>query len=248
METSLNKEWMMMRKFLLGTVSAVALGGTAMAADLPSRQYAPPPPIIPIFTWTGFYVGVNAGYGWSTNNDNGIFVPGIGFTGGGDVSGFVGGGQIGYNYQFGAFVAGIEADIQWADLSRNNNNNVIFDGAGNAVFLGGGNNNSDTEWFGTVRPRLGYAFDRALVYITGGLAFTDNNAGWTIGGGLEYAFTNNLTAKVEGLYVSIDQGNNNSVFGLGVLNNGVCGPFNCFGGNNNNLEFGVVRAGLNYKF
>ena len=81
----------MMRKFLLGTVSAVALGGTAMAADLPSRQYAPPPPIIPIFTWTGFYVGVNAGYGWSTNsNSGGVFVPGVGFVDSGGVFVFIG--------------------------------------------------------------------------------------------------------------------------------------------------------------
>jgi outer membrane immunogenic protein len=239
----------MMRKFLLGTVCAVALGGTAMAADLAPPP--PPPPIIPIFTWTGFYVGVNAGYGWSTNNDNGVFVPGIGFTGGGDVSGFVGGGQIGYNYQFGVgsgFVAGIEADIQWADLNNNNNNNgAFFDAAGNAIIVGG-NNNNGTDWFGTVRPRLGYAFDRALIYITGGLAFTDNNAGWTIGGGLEYAFTDHLTAKIEGLYINIDQNNNNSVFGLGLVNTN-CGAFgNCLGNNNNNNEFGVVRAGLNYKF
>jgi outer membrane immunogenic protein len=242
---------MMMRKFLLGTVSAVALGGTAMAADLPSRQYAPPPPIIPIFTWTGFYVGVNAGYGWSTNsNSGGVFVPGVGFvdSGGGNDGGFVGGGQIGYNYQFGAFVAGIEADIQWADLNRNNNRNAaFFDAAGNAIIVGG-NNNNNTDWFGTVRPRLGYAFDRALVYITGGLAFTDNNAGWTIGGGLEYAFTDHLTAKIEGLYINIDQNNNNSVFGLGLVNTN-CGAFgNCLGNNNNNNEFGVVRSGLNYKF
>ena len=93
----------MMRKFLLTTVSILAIGGSAMAADLPQRSYAPPPPIVPIFTWTGFYVGVNAGYGFSDNNsdsrffDNGIDDDFDDFfdDGDDDNGGFVGGGQIG---------------------------------------------------------------------------------------------------------------------------------------------------------
>jgi outer membrane immunogenic protein len=256
METSLNKEWMMMRKFLLGTVSAVALGGTAMAADLPSRQYAPPPPVIPIFTWTGFYVGVNAGYGWSTHN-NDVFVPGIGTVSGNSNSGFVGGGQVGYNYQFGAFVAGLEADIQYADLNRNGNSNVF---GFNNTALGGGNNGG-MDYFGTVRARLGWAIDHALIYATGGFAYggggnnnntvfingiavsngnNSTNTGWTVGGGVEYAFTNNFTARVEGLYVNLGSNNNNNAALL--VNNTLVGA------TKSNNEFGVVRAGLNYKF
>jgi outer membrane immunogenic protein len=73
------------------------------------------------------------------------------------------------------------------------------------------------------------AFDRALIYATGGFAFADDATGWTVGGGLEYAFTNNLSAKVEGLYVNLDQDDN-------------------FLGIDSDAEFGVVRAGLNFRF
>ena len=73
--------------------------------------------LFPLFTWTGFYVGVNAGYGWNTNDSNSFFDPVFGVvSGGGSDGGFVGGGQIGYNYQFGQFVIGLETDIQYADL------------------------------------------------------------------------------------------------------------------------------------
>ncbi len=213
-----------MKKILLSSVALLSLTAGAMAADLPSRRAAPAPIIaaVPVFTWTGFYVGVNAGYGWNTNNDN-VFVPGVGFVSSNDDGGFVGGAQAGFNYQMGAFVVGLEGDIQWADLGGNN---VFVPGVG---FVDTSSNN---DWFGTVRARAGVAFDRALIYATGGFAFTDGDSGWTVGGGVEYAFTNNLSAKVEGLYVNLDR--NNDRFGVvGV---------------NGNDEFGVVRAGLNFRF
>ncbi|MGO4571773.1 outer membrane protein [Microvirga sp. 2TAF3] len=213
-----------MKKILLSSVAILGFTASAMAADLPSRRHpAPVVAAVPVFTWTGFYAGVNAGYGWSTNNDT-VFVPGVGLVGNGNDGGFVGGAQLGYNYQMGMFVVGAEADIQYADLGRNNNNGLGF-------------NNSSDDWFGTVRARAGVAFDRALVYATGGFAYGDANTGWTVGGGVEYAFTDNLTAKVEGLYVNLNRGNDHFVVGLPV---GVAG--------NKNNEFGVVRAGLNYKF
>ena len=237
----------MMRKFLLTTVSILAIGGSAMAADLPQRSYAPPPPIVPIFTWTGFYVGVNAGYGFSDNNsdsrffDNGIDDDFDDFfdDGDDDNGGFVGGGQIGYNYQFGQFVLGIETDLQYADFGRGNRDDFFDDDNGD--FDGRFRGDDDFEWFGTVRGRLGLAFDRALLYGTGGFAYSDNGEGYTFGGGLEYAFTNNLTAKIEGLYVSLDRGGNDDVF------------FDDFDDdfiddNRGDNEFFVVRAGLNYKF
>lgn len=245
-----------MKKSLLAGIAAAALltAGSAFAADLPSRKYAPVAPavVVPVFTWTGFYVGVNAGYGWNTNNDNSSWYAPTTFYGyGGDSGsdgGFVGGGQIGYNYQIGQFVIGAEADLQYADLGGKNN-------------FGYGNQGMD--WFGTVRARAGFAFDRALIYATGGFAYgggnssnnyyggyfgpsygyyggnDDTSTGWTVGGGLEYAFTNNITAKIEGLYVSLDRGNNNTAFAYT--------PGYYFEGQKNN-EFGVVRAGLNYKF
>jgi outer membrane immunogenic protein len=216
-----------MKKILLASVALFGFAGAASAADLPARAAPPVAPIIaaaPIFTWTGFYVGVNAGYGWNTN-DNEVFDPIFGFVGGNDDGGFVGGGQVGYNYQIGSFVVGIEGDLQYADLgSRYRYVNAI---------VGYEEDDSD-DWFGTVRARAGVAFGQALVYATGGFAFADNGNGWTVGGGLEYAFTNNLSAKIEGLYVNLEADDN--IFGPGAT------------GGNDNSEFGVVRAGLNYRF
>jgi outer membrane immunogenic protein len=209
-----------MKKILLSSVALLGLASGAMAADLPSRR-APAPIIaaVPVFTWTGFYVGVNAGYGWNTNDS--ITVGGVRFDLD-DEGGFVGGAQAGYNYQIGSFVVGLEGDIQYADFGGDDRFDFDNDGIADDDF-----NNSD--WFGTVRARAGVAFDRALIYATGGFAFADDATGWTVGGGLEYAFTNNLSAKVEGLYVNLDQDDN-------------------FLGIDSDAEFGVVRAGLNFRF
>ena len=210
---------------------AAILGTAAHAADLPSRfapAAAPVVAAVPVFTWTGFYVGVNAGYGWNTNDDD-VVINGTAFEVD-DEGGFVGGAQIGYNYQIGSFVVGLETDIQYADIG------------GDTTLPGLDSNDDDDNWFGTVRGRAGYAFDRALIYATGGLAYgkisngfsnsDDTNFGWTLGAGVEYAFTNNLTAKVEGLYVNLEQDDDD------VPN--ISGK--------DETEFGVIRAGLNYKF
>jgi outer membrane immunogenic protein len=259
---------------LASTAALACVTSAAIAADLPAP--APPPPIIvPVFTWTGFYAGVNAGYGWRDNNNTqGLFVPPgtfappfanvTGFLGNGGSNsnrdGFVGGGQIGYNYQFGSFVVGVEADIQWADF--NVDQNLFFVPAGfppsfvPAIL----NNNDDMEWFGTVRARAGVAFDRFLIYATGGFAYSDNNNGWTAGGGIEWALPSDLfggfasaaTIGLEGLWVSLerDDNNNNGFVGTYVPVIGG-GPVSVFvpvadrGGDN---EFFVARAKLNLKF
>jgi outer membrane immunogenic protein len=210
-----------MKKILLSSVALLGLATGAMAADLPSRR-APAPIIaaVPVFTWTGFYVGVNAGYGWNANDS--ITVGGVRFDLD-DEGGFVGGAQAGYNYQIGSFVVGLEGDIQYADFGGDDRFDFDNDGILDDDF-----NNSD--WFGTVRARAGVAFDRALIYATGGFAFADDATGWTVGGGLEYAFTNNLSAKIEGLYVNLDQ-DDNGIFAI-----------------DDDAEFGVVRAGLNFRF
>ena len=125
---------------------------------------------------------------------------------------------------------------------------------GTALFgVGGG---SSLDYFGTIRARAGFAFDRALIYATGGFAYgggdrvtcsigaffadcgDDFPTGWTVGGGIEYAITNNFTVKVEGLYVNLDRGGNDVFDPV----SGVIFPAQ------ENIEFGVVRAGLNYKF
>ncbi|WP_114945326.1 outer membrane protein [Microvirga calopogonii] len=259
-----------MKNCILGLLAATALSTAAVssvsAADL--RQAPPPAPVVvPIFTWTGFYIGGNLGWGWRNSNNDPVFLggPGIpaGLVGGtlifdnNNDGVFNGGGQIGYNYQIGSWVIGAEADIQGID--NNNNNNAIFiPGPG---FAGGtfvpGQFEDSADWWGSVRVRAGVAFDRVLVYATGGLAYTDNDTGWTVGGGVEWALPTNfnlfggtsaVTLGLEGLWVSIDQGNNN---------NGSIGTFTPVGGapvnvflpqTNNDQEFFVARAKLNFKF
>ena len=216
-----------MKKYLLASVAALGLvaAGAASAADLPSRKgpVAAPVYMPPAFSWTGFYVGANAGYGWGNVNANG-------FANVGDLDGFVGGGQVGYNYQMGQFVLGLEADLQGADLSSGNNLGLV---------------NVKTEYFGTVRARVGVAFDRFMPYITGGWAYGNvktaipalgfssdrtHTGGFAVGAGLEYAVTNNIIAGVEYLYVDLGEKN---ILGAGTKVG---------------TDFSVVRARLSYKF
>lgn len=228
-----------MRNYLLSGVAAlglVAFAGAASAADLPARKGPVLAPVVyaPAFTWTGFYIGGNAGYAWG-NIDTTTFgvLPTLE-----DPEGFVGGGQIGYNYQVGQIVFGVEADFQGADLKA-----TVRDGLGNSA-------SNEINYFGTVRGRIGYAIDRFLPYVTGGFAYAnvksqfatplasvsnDNTQyGYTIGAGLEYAFTNNLTAKLEYLYVDLERESVRTPFGAANIKVGT--------------DFSVVRAGLNYKF
>jgi outer membrane immunogenic protein len=227
-----------MKNYLLSGVAALGLiaAGAATAADLPARKGPVMAPIYaPVFTWTGFYVGANAGYGFGKVKSRGWNAVGTLF---GDTDGFVGGGQIGYNYQVGQAVFGLEADFQGADLK-----------AGPSWAGFGVVGNSKVEWFGTVRGRIGYAFDRFLPYVTGGYAYgnvkttlapglgingfngdSNTHSGWTVGAGLEYAITDNLTVRGEYLYVDLDK---KSIFGTAAKVG---------------HEFSVVRAGLNYKF
>jgi outer membrane immunogenic protein len=259
-----------MKRLLLSATALVALASVAQAADLPSR--APPPVFtpIPVFTWTGFYVGVNAGWGWRNDDNEAVVLtgPGLpaGFVGGtltfpnGDDGGFTGGGQIGYNYQIGSFVIGAEADIQWADTD--NNQNAFFVPApgfvaGRDVFVPGVFDSNAPEWWGSVRARLGFAIDRVLIYATGGLAYTEDNTGWVLGGGVEYALPVNwfgssaVTFGLEGLWLNIDR-DNNFAGPVGTFSPGPgIAPVAVFApafDNNNESEFGIVRAKLNFKF
>ena len=292
-----------MKSFLrAGTaIAGIAFAGSALAADLPRR--AAPPPVfqpVPVFTWTGFYAGFNAGYGFGTGDDNnaptvigvnglsGLVAPGgtaaIAFNNRRSDEGFVGGGQIGYNYQFtpgSGVVIGIEADAQYVDFGRDRNRFSVAPGS--SPFLAGTqifnpNGLSGLDFFGTVRGRLGYAFDRTLVYGTGGFAYgsgggrefgtgvssDDFQTGWVAGGGIEYALPTDsflnffkssaVTLKVEGLYVNLDR-NAGGRGAFAVDNQGrtvtVASPGVVLvsGGQQvRDTEFAVVRAGLNYKF
>jgi outer membrane immunogenic protein len=258
---------MLMKTRILGLLAATALSTAAVssvsAADLPVRA-APPAPFVaavPVFTWTGFYVGGNLGWGWRDDDNETVVLTGPGIPAGlvgtlnfdnGNDGNFTGGGQIGYNYQIGSFVIGAEADIQWIDTD--DNDAVFVAGPGNAGVFVPGQFENNADWWGTVRLRAGVAFDRFLVYATGGLAYTEDNTGWAAGGGVEWALPVNwfgssaVTLGLEGLWVSIDQDDDN---------NGVVGTFTPVGGAPVNVslprgddeqDFFVARAKLNFKF
>jgi outer membrane immunogenic protein len=285
-----------MKKLLLASTVLAGLTAAASAADLPRR--AAPPPVftpVPVFTWTGFYVGVNAGYGFDANSRNttnyalpaGSLINSPGTAGIVSVNnrsnndGFSGGAQIGYNYQFtpgSGVVIGFEADAQYVDFARRANatQNYAFTGSTGIAFFPPrafvATSGNGLDYFGTVRGRLGYAFDRTLVYGTGGFAYgsgsEDQNfagssfrnsfrTGYAVGGGIEYALptdsflnffrSNAVTLKVEGLYVNLDRQKNTAG---GVFYGNLLAPNGTayLNGAAANTEFAVVRAGLNYKF
>jgi outer membrane immunogenic protein len=181
---------------LIVAISALALAPMATAADLPLRApaYQPPPP--PVFSWTGWYVGLNAGYNWgdgsvtSTAVPTGGLVPGVatGLALGGiydldpGQDGFIGGGQVGYNSQFNNLVTGIEADIQ--GLANNGRANRPFTGpvpGFSEQYFGTQSAQAEIRWLGTLRGRLGGLISpSALIYVTGGLAYGSVNAGGAI--------------------------------------------------------------------
>jgi len=199
-----------MKRFLASVVAiaaATAIAGAANAADIRRPlppAYKAPAYVTPAFSWTGFYIGANVGYGWA--DGSGTLFPGA-FPIRGSGDGFFGGGQLGYNWQAGNLVFGVETDFQ------------LSAGDGHTRFVGGptfGYNEND--WFGTIRGRLGYAVDRWLFYVTGGGAYTHNklspvapfafastsNTGWTwtAGGGIEAALWQNWSVKGEYLYIA----------------------------------------------
>ncbi|VTZ21459.1 Porin [Methylocella tundrae] len=206
----------MFRRMLLASVGAVALAGTAFAADLPSR--APPPiyvPPVPIFTWTGVYIGGQIGYAWGKSNvsygDNFGDYAAFSTTN----SGVIGGAHVGYNLQLSQFVVGLEGDVDGSSLSKTWNGYVplfgVVPGFAPATAV-----HTSLGVQGSIRGRVGYAWDRVLLYATGGVAFAGVNGsistpfgydsasstrvGWTVGGGLEYAVTNNWSIRAEYRY------------------------------------------------
>jgi len=227
--------------FILATSGALATSGHAIAADLPQpgappqapAAYVPAPP--PPFGWTGFYMGGNFGFGFASANST---VTGGGFTSTAseNLTGFIGGVQAGANYQYGMAVFGIEADF---DGSSQNNTTTV----------GPVTETDKIPWLGTVRGRIGAAFDRFLVYGTGGIGWgefqstltvpglllassTQSHNGWVAGGGVEYGITNNVTARVEYLY--FDSGNVSLGNFPGVTTTG-------------RVQDSMVRFGANYK-
>lgn len=215
-----------------GAIAATALLATpfaAVAADIRPPVYkGVPRSVVSFYNWSGFYAGFNVGYGTGTSE---WAVPAL------DVKpkGMTYGLTVGHNWQSGALVYGIEADYNWSDMS------------GSAACGGVFTCQTENRWFGTIRGRLGYAFDRFLPYLTGGAAYGDIKAsintvpafeasttrwGYTLGAGLEYAFLGNWTGKVEYLYVN-----------LGSFDAGPAPVANTV-----DFTANVIRVGLNYKF
>ena len=203
-----------MKKFLLGTVGFVALGlaAPASAADLAARPYtkAPPPMIAAMYDWSGFYIGLNGGWGssrkcWDQNTVlGGVFAGNEGCH---DATGAVAGGQIGYRWQASSWVFGLEAQGDWANLR----------GSNTSLFTPAFTNRSRIDAFGLFTGQVGYAWNNVLLYVKGGAAVTadrfdirttagnvlaatstgDNRWGGTVGAGLEYSFAPNWSAAVE---------------------------------------------------
>jgi outer membrane immunogenic protein len=228
-------------------------GGAARAADLPARKTAPLPYLAPpAFTWTGVYAGVNVGYGFSERRSYTDATYGA-VTGLGGGGGVIGGGQVGYNYQFtpgSGFVVGLEADYQGAKLNEKRAGLI-----GTTPYL---NVSPGLDYFGTVRGRVGYAVDRLLVFGTAGLAYgggsrpsfassypytlpRETGIGWAAGAGVEYALTQQLSAKIEALYVNIDRGRAGA-----TATDAATAAY--YGTGRVPQDYGVVRAGLNYRF
>jgi outer membrane immunogenic protein len=239
----------------IAAVSTVALTQIASAADLPRKApaYTPPPPIA--YTWTGFYIGAHAGYRWVDADltfpsvlPGDPFNPELNYS----LDSFVGGAQVGYNFQVTPnWVVGVEGDWSWGNRSKTQQ--FDFVDLDQPVTV-------KAEWNASLRGRLGYAWDRSLFYVTGGVAWmrvkvealdfdagvldptgsateTRTFTGWTAGLGYEQAFLSNWTARIEYLYA--DYGNERFFEGLTT---------STFFPADVDLKTHTVRAGLNYKF
>jgi outer membrane immunogenic protein len=183
------------------------------------------PVYAPIYNWTGAYIGINGGGGWGRSDVSAPFA-----SGGFNTSGGVVGGTLGYNWQMNQTVFGVEGDVDWSNIR------------GSSACGAGFSCETKNDWLATARGRIGYAFDRFLPYVTGGLAVgdikssvagvgssTNTKAGWTLGGGLEFALAGPWTAKVEYLYADLGRGSS-------IL------------GSDTKFNTSLVRGGINYRF
>lgn len=270
-------------KFAITGATALLLSTvTSFAADLPSRApaaWAPPAAYAPL--WTGFYVGLNAGA--ALNTRNGASYTPLATVGGfagtetpfsdlsGSKSAFTGGAQLGYNMQFGSFVTGVEADINYVDRKGRNiiggGLDATYGAAPGAFATYDVTGRRKADWFGTLRGRVGVAFDRALIFATGGLAYGKVNGGgifsatdpvapattvftstgsrserfgWALGGGVEYALTDSWTIKGEYLHVHFKD----TVTTYADTTGATTDTFSVRQKNSMDL----VRAGVNYRF
>lgn len=220
----------MKRSVVAGLACFLGAASPAFAADLPvpppqgPATYVPAP--VPVYNWQGFYIGINGGYGFGNSN----WGPPVN-SGNFKVDGGLVGGTLGANFQYGPWVFGIEGDVDWTDIR------------GSVTCAVTAICQTSNDWLATIRGRAGYAIDRVLIYGTAGgavgdikssvigLGSTDNTEfGWTAGAGLEFGITENVTAKVEYLFVDLQSSNNQVPTG------------------SVSLDTSLIRAGLNFKF
>jgi outer membrane immunogenic protein len=275
-----------MKKIMLGAVALFAIGAApALAADLPAQTYTKAPTVVPapVYNWTGFYIGGNAG--WAGSASNNIYNTGTDNGGAGlgsalavgaiptslsqGYSGFIGGGQVGYNWQVGSLVYGLEADID--GLSAKGSTTAFFPGAGGGAAFST-NFNRELDWLATFRGRIGFtAAPSLLLYGTGGLAvgqtkignsficatcgppaFTEpstvnqtsnTSAGWTVGAGAQWMFAPQWSVKAEYLYVDLGRHNSTITYTYAAP-----GAFTSTLTSTARDTENIVRVGVNYKF
>jgi outer membrane immunogenic protein len=238
----------------LALLASLTIPMAASAADL--RVKAPPaPPMPPPFSWTGFYIGGNIGGAWARHDETDSLF-GLNFDNGNNDGVFIGGGQLGFNYQVNNFVLGVEGDFDWAANNNNNGNGIFVPGLGQTVRV-----SSNDTWITTLAARFGVAYDRVLFYgkagggwvgnngftvtnVTTGASITGSNSntasGWLLGAGLEWAFANNWSAKFEYDYLGLS-GRTFTVPAGSVFLAG-----DTFTTGNPNIQ--MVKLGINYRF
>jgi outer membrane immunogenic protein len=211
-----------------------AMATPSFAADLPRPSYKAPLYSAPSFSWTGFYIGLNGGYGFGSSDWSGGAT-----TDTTKPKGIQGGGTLGYNLQTGYWVWGLEGDFDYSGMKAT--------AVGTGACAGVGCETKDS-WLATARGRIGYAgWDRWLPYITGGAAFGDvkmtassgaseskTKVGWTLGGGVEYALWTNWSAKLEYLYADLGKSS--------------CSVATCAVATDVTFTTNIVRVGVNYRF
>lgn len=219
-----------MNKFAFAAAFAALSVTTVSAADL-STPFKPAAAVYSpasAFNWSGFYAGANVGYGWADMTAGGPTQR---------LQGLLGGVQVGYNHDLGGVVLGLEGDLQ-------------LSGVKHTAALGASSGTFSIDQFGTLRGRVGLAADRFLPYVTGGLAVANNHiaisgvgvnydeskvsVGWTIGGGVEFAATDNITLKAEYLYADFGKANFAGPAGLAAADV--------------TTKASIVRTGVNFKF
>jgi outer membrane immunogenic protein len=221
---------------IVAATAFVAAASSASAADLRPAYKGPAPIVVAAYNWSGLYIGIHGGYAWGELHSNAFGAPGSR-----NINGYFAGGQIGWNWQAAGspWVFGLEADASFGSVDDS------------VTTAGIGTFEAEAKSFGTVRGRVGYAVDRALWYLTGGFAWVDHeiklgligfgsfnssntHLGWTIGTGVEWAFADAWTAKLEYLYMDFGAEN----YFTNLVGTG--------------LEFDpkihTVKLGLNYRF